>query len=83
MSGHGQQAKSLSSDKELKIGRESDLELLTVGEVKEILKVCDRTVYKYLRSGELKGTKIGRGKSGVQWRIHRKDLEDFMNGRKG
>jgi len=52
-----------------------------VQEVMEILKVCDRTVYNYLRSGKLKGIKLGNGKSGVQWRVRREDLEEFMNGR--
>lgn len=66
----------------LQLEKESNLELLTVREVKEILRVCSHTVYKYLNSGDLKGTKIGKGKSGVQWRVHREDLEAFMNGRK-
>lgn len=46
---------------------------LTLGEVLRYLRVNDRTVYRLIRSRELPATRIGR-----QWRIHRSDLERFI-----
>jgi len=34
--------------------------LLTVRQIAEILQVTDRTVYKYVNSGELKAIKLGK-----------------------
>jgi len=34
--------------------------LLTVRQIAEILQVTDRTVYKYVNSGELKAVKLGK-----------------------
>ncbi|MBU4443709.1 helix-turn-helix domain-containing protein, partial [bacterium] len=34
--------------------------LLTVQDVSKILQVTDRTVYKYVNSGELKAIKLGK-----------------------
>lgn len=42
-------------------------------EAAEVLKLTRRTLYSYLKSGQLKATKIGRG-----WRITQKNLEDFI-----
>lgn len=44
-------------------------------EAAEALKLTRRTLYNYLKSGQLKATKIGRG-----WRITQKNLEDFVAG---
>jgi excisionase family DNA binding protein len=47
--------------------------LLRVDKVAEILDVSKKTVFRYIKSGKLKATKIG------QWRIDGKDLNDFIN----
>ncbi len=48
------------------------LDLYTVDEVAQHLKLHARTVRQYLRTGQLKGTRIGK-----QYRVTRKDLEAF------
>lgn len=50
-----------------------DLILYTVNEVKDILKVTQRTLYNYIKSGDLKAVKIGK-----YWRVKKSDLEDFI-----
>ncbi|MEM5816034.1 MAG: helix-turn-helix domain-containing protein [Candidatus Aenigmatarchaeota archaeon] len=47
--------------------------LYTPEEVAEILKVSVITVKKWLRSGELKGIKVGK-----LWRIREEDLQEFL-----
>lgn len=46
--------------------------LLTLQEVKKILRVSDRSMYRYIAEGKLKATKIG------YWKISEKDLQDFV-----
>ncbi|MGI9953544.1 helix-turn-helix domain-containing protein [Moorellaceae bacterium AZ2] len=53
-------------------------ELLTPQEAAKILKVHLRTVYRFLRSGELPAAKIGD-----TWRIRPVDLEEFIRQRLG
>ena len=50
--------------------------LLTAQEAADILKVHLRTVYIYLRSGELRAAKIGDS-----WRIRQEDLDEFIRRR--
>lgn len=50
-----------------------DFILYTVEEIKEILKVTQRTLYNYIKSGNLKAVKIGK-----YWRIKQADLEEFL-----
>jgi len=47
--------------------------LLTLKETAKILRVSERTIMRYLKSGKLKASKLG------QWRISQKDLEEFLN----
>ena len=42
-----------------------------------LLKTSRPTFYRWLRSGKIKGMKIGR-----QWRFYREDIERFMKGEK-
>ncbi len=49
--------------------------LLTPEQVAEHLVVAERTVYEWLRSGRLRGIKLGR-----LWRIREADLEAFLQG---
>ncbi len=46
--------------------------LLTVDEVADFLRVAPNTVYRWLRSGKIKGTKIGK-----EWRIAQNVLAEF------
>ena len=48
-------------------------EVYSVEEVAEILKVSLRSVYHYVRSGQLKASKIGKS-----WRISSAALQDFI-----
>ncbi|OHW61240.1 helix-turn-helix domain protein [Andreesenia angusta] len=54
----------------------SDLKVYTLKEVEPILKVTQRTLYNYIKSGKLKAVKIGK-----EWRVKHSDLEDFLNGK--
>jgi len=47
-------------------------ELLKLKEVAKILRVSERSVFRYIHNGRLKATKIG------YWRIYEKDLEEFI-----
>lgn len=46
--------------------------LLTLKETAKILRVSERTIMRYLKSGKLKASKLG------QWRIKESDLEKFL-----
>jgi excisionase family DNA binding protein len=48
--------------------------LYTTQEVSKILRVSLQTVGNWLRSGKIKGSKVGKG-----WRIKKSELERFMN----
>lgn len=49
------------------------LEFLTVDEVSEILKIHWQSTLNYIRSGQLKAAKIGKG-----YKINKNDLIDFI-----
>ena len=53
-------------------------QLLTPTDVAERFQVTERTVYEWLRSGELDGAKLG----GI-WRIEVTDLENFLDRHRG
>jgi len=56
-----------------------DFKLYTVEEIAGILKVTERTLYNYIKSGLLKAIKIGK-----YWRIKHADLQNFIDkGTKG
>ena len=46
--------------------------LLKLKEVAELLRVSERSVFRYIDSGRLKATKVG------YWRINKKDLKSFL-----
>lgn len=48
-------------------------ELLTPQEVAHILKKTRRTIYNYIRAGQLPAAKVGN-----DWRIHPDDLDAFL-----
>jgi excisionase family DNA binding protein len=47
--------------------------LLTPEQVAESLQISKITVMTYLRTGKIKGIKVGR-----LWRIHESDLRNFL-----
>jgi excisionase family DNA binding protein len=50
--------------------------LLTVPEVAEEMRVTEETVRRWLRSGHIKGTRIGAARAG--WRIPEDEIERLM-----
>jgi excisionase family DNA binding protein len=48
--------------------------LYTIEEVMNILKVTRRTVYNYIKNGDVKAIKIGK-----YWRISHSNLQDFID----
>jgi len=48
-------------------------ELLTLKQVREILHLSERTVFRLLKDKELKGFKAGR-----EWRFEQKDIDDYI-----
>ena len=51
-----------------------EIRLYTVAETGKILKVCDRTIRDYIKSGKLEAFKVSNN-----WRIKHQDLENFVN----
>lgn len=54
--------------------------LLSIRQITEIFGVHHNTVYKYIRSGQLKAFKLGGSNSVKHWHIRAKDLETFLQG---
>ena len=52
----------------------TELTFYTIKEVSTILKVTQRTVYNFIKSGNLIALKIGK-----YWRVKHADLENFIN----
>ena len=50
--------------------------LLTTEEVARLLNTTEASVRRWLRKGEIRGTRIGD-----EWRIRRADLEEYMRSR--
>ena len=51
----------------------AETELMTIDEAARYLKVCRKTLYRWLRAGRLKGYRVGR-----QWRLRRADLDRWL-----
>ena len=49
------------------------IRLYTLTEVADILRVTRRTLYNYIKSGQLKAVKMGR-----EWRITHENLKGFI-----
>lgn len=45
---------------------------LNTKEVAEVLRVSERSVFRYIHEGKLKASKVG------YWRIDERDLENFL-----
>ncbi len=48
-------------------------QLLTAGEVADLLRVSTMTVYRLIRGGELKAVRVGRS-----YRVQQVDLDDYL-----
>ncbi len=51
------------------------MNIYTVKEVAEMLKLSEETIRRYLRSGKLKGITLGSS-----WRITQESLDQFLKG---
>jgi excisionase family DNA binding protein len=51
-----------------------EFKLYTIEEIAIILKVTQRTIYNYIKSGQLKAIKIGK-----YWRIKHDDFQSFID----
>lgn len=49
-------------------------EYLTPAEAGEMLKVHKRTIVALLKTGKMKGVKVGK-----EWRVRREDLDNYLN----
>ena len=49
-----------------------DIEVYTLKELEELLHVTRRTLYNWIKSGQLKAFRVGK-----EWRVTRDALEDF------
>ena len=56
-------------------------ELLTVKETAALLRLKERTILEYLRTGKLKGVNIGSEGPGKRWRITREAVDLFIKER--
>lgn len=54
------------------------MEFLTRKEAAEFFRVNPRTVERWLRSGKMKGYKLGKGKTSP-WRINKVEINKFLN----
>jgi excisionase family DNA binding protein len=50
--------------------------LLTVGEVANIMRVSNMTVYRLIKSGQLAAIRVGKN-----YRLRRSDIEDYLTER--
>jgi excisionase family DNA binding protein len=52
-------------------------EYMTPGQISVRLQVDMETVYRWIRRGDLKASRLGGG-GGKLWRVRRADFDDFM-----
>ena len=57
-------------------GRDFDDPLLTVGEVAQLMRVSNMTVYRLIKSGQLSAIRVGKN-----FRIRRKDVWRYLDER--
>lgn len=51
----------------------NDIKVYTLSEVAEIIGLTTRTLYNYIKAGQLKAVKVGKF-----WRVTDKALQDFL-----
>lgn len=57
------------------------MELYTINQIAAKLKVHDRTVRRYIKSGDLKAVNLG-SETQPNWRIQEVDFLDFLENKK-
>ena len=57
-------------------GREFEDPLLTVGEVAQLMRVSNMTVYRLIKSGQLAALRVGKN-----YRIRRRDVWRYLDDR--
>lgn len=72
-------AKSISSLQTNEINKMKFEKEYRVNEVAEILGVCNRTVFNWIKGGKLKAYRRAGGGSGAPYFIKESELEHFMN----
>lgn len=58
------------------VEREFGEPLLTVGEVAQVMRVSNMTVYRLIKSGQLSAVRVGKN-----YRIRRRDVERYLTER--
>lgn len=48
-------------------------ELITIEEAAQYLRVCEKTLYRWLRDGKMRAYRLGR-----RWRFRRVDLDEWL-----
>ncbi|MBU1093011.1 MAG: helix-turn-helix domain-containing protein [Candidatus Izemoplasmatales bacterium] len=51
----------------------NDLQVYTIHDVEKFMQITQRTVYDHMKSGNLKGIKVGN-----KWRFTRKQILDYI-----
>ncbi|HEV8565353.1 MAG TPA: helix-turn-helix domain-containing protein [Actinomycetota bacterium] len=54
----------------------TEVRLLTVNEVADLLRVSRMTVYRLIKQGDLPSFRVGRG-----YRLREEDVHSYLNGR--
>ena len=57
-------------------GRDFGEPLLTVGEVAQVMRVSNMTVYRLIKAGQLSAIRVGKN-----YRIRRSDIERYLSDR--
>lgn len=52
----------------------AEIKIYTLKEVEDILKVTQRTLYRYIKEGKLQAVKVGKG-----WRVSHEALQAFIS----
>lgn len=47
--------------------------LLSVKDLREVLGLSERTIFRLIKSGDLQGFRVGR-----EWRFEESDIQDFI-----
>ena len=58
------------------MARDFEEPLLTVGEVAQVMRVSNMTVYRLIKSGQLAAIRVGKN-----YRIRRKDVQRYLTDR--
>ena len=60
----------------VKLGMNNDLKIYTLDEAAEILKTTRRTLYTYIKNGDLKASKLGK-----RWLVTEDTIKELLESR--